>query len=89
MRDWRDDAACLGYDPEGWWPVGQSHSPPNAGRVAAAKAICRRCPSQNPCLTWALENGEHGIWGGMTEEERLILLGREDWLARAEVVTHG
>jgi WhiB family redox-sensing transcriptional regulator len=47
--------------------------PPAAGavRVAAAKAICRRCPVLLTCRADALARGEpHGIWGAMTEAER-------------------
>ena len=40
-------------------------------RVAAAKAICRRCPVLLTCRAHALATGEpHGIWGGQTEAER-------------------
>lgn len=35
-----------------------------------AKSICRRCPFRVPCLAWALEYDEWGIWGGTTHEER-------------------
>lgn len=36
-----------------------------------AKRVCARCPVQEECLSWAIENGEQwGIWGGKTPEER-------------------
>jgi WhiB family redox-sensing transcriptional regulator len=58
-----------------FFPVSES----NADRVAAAKALCGRCPVQRKCLQIALEAGEVGIWGGTTTEERraVRLLGRE------------
>jgi WhiB family redox-sensing transcriptional regulator len=41
--------------------------------VAAAKAICARCPVAADCLAWALGAGEPaGIWGGTTPEERRL-----------------
>lgn len=52
-----------------------------AGRVAA-KAICRRCPSdvRAACLEYAIANGERfGIWGGLDEDERRPL--RLRWIA--------
>ena len=40
-------------------------------RIAAAKALCGRCPVRQECLEHALHNGEdYGIWGGLTEGER-------------------
>ena len=42
--------------------------------MRAAKAVCAACPVQTPCLRFALRTGQaYGIWGGTTEEERLIL----------------
>lgn len=40
--------------------------------VLAAKAICAACPVQAECLQKALDNDEHGIWGGLTEVERRL-----------------
>lgn len=40
------------------------------GNESTAKAYCDLCPVRVTCLTWAMENGEFGIWGGTTESER-------------------
>ena len=37
------------------------------------KAICNECPMKLDCLTYALETGQHGIWGGTTENERVAI----------------
>lgn len=42
--------------------------------VRKAKAICAECAVRDKCLAHALENQEYGIWGGMTANERRILL---------------
>lgn len=68
---WTDRAACRaeGTDPELFFPV--SYSGPALWQVAAAKAVCARCPVAADCLSWALRAGEtDGIWGGTTPEER-------------------
>lgn len=67
--DWRFRAAC-GDEPnkELWFPVGTSG--PAMRQTAEAKTVCRRCPVITECLTWALETGQEGVWGGMSEEER-------------------
>ena len=39
--------------------------------AAAAVKVCRECPSQIQCLTYALETRQgEGIWGGTTPQER-------------------
>jgi WhiB family redox-sensing transcriptional regulator len=38
-----------------------------------AKAICAECPMKLDCATYAIETGQHGIWGGTTESERLAI----------------
>ena len=67
--DWRDDAACLHADPDLFFPIGTAG--PALVQIDQAKRICRACPVQAPCLTWALGQGIlSGVWGGTTETER-------------------
>lgn len=35
-----------------------------------AKAVCSDCPLRLQCFLFALESGQHGIWGGTNESER-------------------
>jgi WhiB family transcriptional regulator, redox-sensing transcriptional regulator len=70
--DWRLAAACRYMDPDLFFPIGTAG--PSAAQITRAKEVCRACPVRTPCLGWALERGvEHGVWGGMTEEERRAL----------------
>lgn len=67
--EWMEDAACRGADPELWFPVG--YGEPSKVQTQQAKAVCRRCPVEKTCLTWAIRTGQQdGIWGGRTPEER-------------------
>lgn len=34
------------------------------------KPICDSCRFSSPCLQWALENDEIGIWAGTTDSDR-------------------
>ena len=43
------------------------------GNEDTAKAYCDRCVVRDKCLTYAMENGEFGVWGGTTEGERRAL----------------
>jgi WhiB family transcriptional regulator, redox-sensing transcriptional regulator len=68
-RDWRLLAACRHADPELFFPV--SPSGPSLDQVTQAKAICAGCPVRQQCLAFALDTRQdHGVWGGMSEEER-------------------
>ncbi|QBI19182.1 WhiB family transcriptional regulator [Egibacter rhizosphaerae] len=70
--DWRQQAACIGEDPELFFPVGSTG--PALEQVERAKAVCRRCPVIEECLEWALAtNQDAGVWGGMSEDERRAL----------------
>ena len=61
---WQIDGLCAQTDPESFYP--------DKGKPAdAARRVCRRCPVQDDCLTWALETNEQfGVWGGLTANQR-------------------
>ena len=66
---WRLRAACQSADPGLFFPV--SPAGKSLEQVAEAKAICARCLVRRRCLAFALRTRQvHGIWGGLTEEER-------------------
>ena len=68
--DWRDRAECKDDPtPDLWFvPPGDRHG------IAAAKAICRRCPVAAECLAEALADPSIvGVWGGTGENERAKL----------------
>jgi WhiB family transcriptional regulator, redox-sensing transcriptional regulator len=67
--DWRLLAACQSADPELFFPV--SSTGKSLEQVAEAKAVCARCLVRRQCLAFALRTRQvHGVWGGLTEEER-------------------
>lgn len=68
---WRSRSACLGADPELFYPELDDEGRPvggdNHGREG--KAICESCPVRLPCLVDALTTGEKiGIRGGHSLE---------------------
>lgn len=76
LADWWTRAACQSADPELFFPISQSG--PASGQIAQAKAVCARCAVQDHCLRYALAaDPVHGVWGGMSEEERRLLRRRE------------
>lgn len=68
------DPACAYVDPELFFPqeieIGDSAIVSKYANIAAAKAICNSCPLIVPCLEYAINNSEIGIWGGTTESQR-------------------
>lgn len=75
---WQLHGACRGTDTEQFFHPENERGPRRAGREAAAKAICARCPVIDACASYALKVREpYGIWGGMSESDReAILAGR-------------
>ncbi|QWZ07861.1 WhiB family transcriptional regulator [Nocardioides panacis] len=73
--DWRSRSACLDENPELFFPVGTTG--PAVTQVDEAKQICSGCEVRAQCLEWALqENQDHGVWGGLSEDERRSLRRR-------------
>lgn len=73
--DWRSCAACRDEDPELFFPIGNTG--PALQQTKEAKSICHTCPVIEQCLQFALETGQNfGVWGGMSEVERLALKRR-------------
>jgi WhiB family redox-sensing transcriptional regulator len=68
-ENWMSSAACHSADPELFFPV--SDFGRSQDQVAQAKAVCAGCQVRRECLSFALRTRQaHGIWGGMTEQER-------------------
>lgn len=85
MSEWRTSAACVGTDPEIFFPAerdGRTQRAPSARAAADAREhealqVCHTCPVILECRSYALRTGqEFGIWGGLTAEARAQLTRR-------------
>ena len=66
QEDWTVHAKCQGL---------QDALFPEAADQKRARQLCSGCPVRSECLAEALDNRiEWGVWGGMTERERRLLL---------------
>ncbi len=78
LRDdaWQVRAACRGPQATVFFPPSQlERKDEKLAREQRAKAICATCSVRDPCLQYALKIREpHGIWGGLNEAERRVLL---------------
>ncbi|WP_346772853.1 WhiB family transcriptional regulator [Rhodococcus sp. 14C212] len=53
---------------------------PGGPEEQEAKRICGTCPVLEPCRLHAIDDPElHGIWGGLSPEERHIYRRRRKW----------
>ena len=69
--NWQNQAACLTENPDIFFPIGTSEAA--MSKLEKAKQVCAGCAVRNPCLEWAITTGiDHGVWGGLSEEERRI-----------------
>lgn len=68
--DWREQAECKDDPiPDLWFVTPSDHH-----GIAAAKAICRRCPVAPECLAEAMADPHIvGVWGGLDEQQRARL----------------
>jgi WhiB family redox-sensing transcriptional regulator len=67
-ESWTEDANCRGAD------VDQFFSNDDTDQRHALE-LCKDCPVQEPCLRFALEEGEmYGIWGGLSESDRRSMI---------------
>lgn len=72
-------AACVGRSPHDLFFSGT--------RASSAKRVCEGCPVRWDCLMFALDTGQaHGVWGGLTTEERKVLEEVTDEVLEAPMV---
>jgi len=65
-QEWTMLAKCRGMEDDLF---------PDASGQKSARLLCSGCPVRFECLAEALDNRiEWGVWGGMTERERRLLL---------------
>ena len=73
--DWQVEALCRGMSSAFFFHPWGERGPARDARVEQAKQVCARCPVIQQCRSFALTVQEqYGVWGGLSEDERLLLL---------------
>ncbi|GAA2228507.1 MULTISPECIES: WhiB family transcriptional regulator [Kitasatospora] len=73
--EWQYRAACRDADFRLFFHPPGERGPAHDDRDAAAKRVCAHCAVRTACLEYALDSREaHGVWGGLTVEERRAAL---------------
>lgn len=77
--EWQYQGLCRTEDPEAFFHPDGERGPSRRNRAARAKAICAACPVIDLCREHALAVREpYGVWGGLSEEERTVILVQRD-----------
>lgn len=77
--EWQLRGACRGADSALFFLPERERGPSKARRERAAKRVCATCPVIDRCAAFALTTREpYGVWGGMTPEERELVLSRRE-----------
>ncbi|HMS77601.1 WhiB family transcriptional regulator [Gordonia sp. (in: high G+C Gram-positive bacteria)] len=75
--DWQMQGLCRGVDSSMFFHPDGERGRARAQRERHAKEMCHRCPVIVQCREHALAVAEpYGIWGGLSESERSILMKR-------------
>ena len=75
--DWQMHGVCRGVDSSMFFHPDGERGRARMARELRAKEMCRRCPVIAQCRAHALAVEEpYGIWGGLSEAERELLLKR-------------
>lgn len=62
---------CRAIDLEYFFPIERVEEMES---LKVLKPVCDSCKFQSPCLEWALDNREYGIWAGTTDDQRRSIL---------------
>lgn len=65
-----DLAECRGVYTDLFYRVEEERNAENYPYIDAVRSICARCPIWDKCLSYAFDNENYGVWGGLTTAER-------------------
>lgn len=75
---WQNAGACRELPSEMFFHPDGERGPSRRNRENNALAVCATCPVIKQCRKQALAIQEpYGIWGGLTEDDRIAILGRK------------
>ena len=68
---WQESGACRRLSPDAFFHPEGERGAARIQRATAAKRVCGGCPVLAQCRHALAAREPYGIWGGMTEEERV------------------
>jgi WhiB family redox-sensing transcriptional regulator len=77
--DWQLEGACRTADPTLFFHPRNERGRGRDNRDRAALFVCERCSVLDVCRDYSMRAREaHGVWGGLTEDEREVIYRRMD-----------
>ena len=77
--EWQFEGTCRQVSPDVFFHPEGERGKVRRSRADRAKAVCDACPVLALCREHALASREpYGVWGGMTEEERIRVLNQRE-----------
>jgi hypothetical protein len=64
---WRKNASCSNLETSKFFAT------PMSSNIAVAIAICKSCPVRAECFEESMLFGYHGVWGGSTHDQRIVI----------------
>jgi WhiB family redox-sensing transcriptional regulator len=87
--EWQHEGACRELPSEMFFHPDGERGPRRRNRENTAKAICATCPVIEACRKHALAVQEpYGIWGGLSEDDRLAIINQRLPLDVVAQVSH-
>ncbi len=78
LWQWQNSGACRDLPSEMFFHPDGERGPSRRNREKKALAVCAACPVIQQCRTQALTIQEsYGIWGGLTEDDRIAILNKK------------
>ena len=69
--EWQFHAAGRGMDSSVFFSPPSERGEARRSRESRARSVCRDCPVQVPCASFAVRTSQpFGVWGGLTEADR-------------------
>ena len=71
-----EDPSCASVGGDFWFPERAAGDGPirainaQSEEVKIAISVCNGCAHKIECRQWGIEHENHGIWGGLTDNER-------------------
>jgi WhiB family redox-sensing transcriptional regulator len=86
--EWQYQGACRDLPSEMFFHPDGERGPRRRNRENTAKAVCASCPVIAACRAHALAVQEpYGIWGGLSEDDRLAIINKPIGISQA-TLTH-
>jgi hypothetical protein len=60
----------------------------SANEYSLAQELCKTCPHKIECAEWGIRNESHGVWGGLTPQQRSRVRSKNKIQLPVTVKTH-